>query len=108
MRQGFTIELSEDEEVQFSTVKDSNKVRINADDKDGDAVEIEVSLKDAKAMRDALNKAIDLAENPFSVTIDASKIKVDSIYGRPLSDYYFYGNGYNPFRDTSFTRYGYR
>lgn len=84
MRQGFTIELTDDEEITFSTVENSNKVRLNAEDEDGECVEIELSIRNARELRSALDKAITAADNPYSVTINSGAISAQSL----INDYY--------------------
>lgn len=87
MRQNFSAEPKEDELIEFSAEAKSDLVRINVQDTDYDSAEIEVSVKDAKVIRDQLNKAIGVAENPYPIikgTIDFPALSpsyLDLMYG---------------------------
>lgn len=83
VRFGFTVETdNEDEEIEFSTVENSDKVRVNTTDQDGDCTEVNLSIRQAKQLRDALDKCIAKADNPYRIT-------ADYITTNYIRDYYF-------------------
>lgn len=93
MRQAFIVEPSDEAKVAASAIENSNKVRLSVLEGKGDA-QIELTLAQAKEARRALDKAIQLAENPFP-----------SIVSDYLRDYTFPSYYYGSSR-YSFGRYG--
>lgn len=66
MRQAFIIEPTEDEEITLSAVKKSGTVRLDVEDADGDQTQVDLTIKQAKELRSALDKAITVGDIPLS------------------------------------------